>query len=237
MRPPSRAAVAAGIGLALGAAGCWRTGEGTPGNALVSWAAYPESVRVGETFSFEFAGPVSPNGCGRLDTAYLAVGDSAITLSARRSTFRAVCAPQRVSFYEARPLAIDRPGEYRVVTDDGRELGALVATEGGPFSQMRAIGLGTVREVSGCRLFGPGWVGNQRVFALLRAPPEIEAQIDTDRVVFVQGTLVGFASCGSFGSRPSIRVDTAWVTELEGGDYYRDASEGAATTIPDPQER
>ncbi len=237
MQAPSRGAVAAGLGLAIGATACWRTGEGTPGNALVTWAAYPESVRVGETFSFEFAGPVSPNGCGRLDTAYLAVGDSAITLSARRSTFRAVCAPQRISFYEAHPLAIDRPGEYRVVTDDGRELGTLVATDSGPFSRMRAIGLGTVREVSGCRLFGPGWVGNQRVFALLRAPAEVEAQVDEDRVVFVRGTLVGFTSCGSFGSRPSIRVDTAWVTGLEGDDYYRDASDGAATTFPGTQER
>lgn len=215
---------AAGLALftALVTAACWRTGEPTPGPALVTWAAYPESVRVGELFSFEFAGPVSRTACGRLDTAYLAVADGEIRLSATRSTFSAVCAPQRVSFYEARPIRIERTGQYAVRTAEGLRLGTLVATDEGPFSRMRAVGEGTLRSVAGCWLFGPGWAANQRPFALLAAPDEIREQAGSDRVVHVEGTLLGFTSCGWYGSRPSIRVDTAWVTERTSADYYSD---------------
>lgn len=216
---PARA-VALWLLATLVAAGCWRTGEPTPGPGLVTWAAYPESVRVGELFSFEFAGPVSLTACGRLDTAILAVSEGQIRLSANRSTFRAVCARQRVSFYEARPIRLERPGEYAVRTAGGIELGTLVATEAGPFSRMRAVGEGTVRSVAGCWLFGPGWAANQRPFALLGAPDEVREQAGGDRVVHVEGTLLGFTLCGWYGSRPSIRVDTAWVTDRTGSDYY-----------------
>lgn len=211
------------LALLAGAAAsaCWRTGEPTPSPALVTWAAYPESVRVGEIFSFEFAGPVSLTACGRLDSAYLEVSEEAIRLSATRSTFHAVCAPQPVSFYEARPIRIERPGQYAVSTVEGRRLGTLIATEEGRFSRMRAVGEGTVRSVAGCWLFGPGWASNQRPFALLGAPDEIREQAGTDRVVHVGGTLVGFTLCGWYGSRPSIRVDTAWVTKRTSSDYYR----------------
>jgi hypothetical protein len=187
----------------------------------VTWAAYPESVRVGQLFSFEFAGPVSLTACGRLDTAYLAVSEGEIRLSATRSTFSAVCARQRVSFYEARPIRIERPGHYAVSTAEGLHLGTLVATEEGSFSRMRTVGEGTLRSVAGCWLFGPGWAANQRPFALLGAPDEIREQAGSDRVVHVEGTLLGFTMCGWYGSRPSIRVDTAWVTDRASADYYR----------------
>lgn len=218
---PSAAAIALAA-AATSAAGCWRTGEPTPGPALVAWAAYPESVRVGEPFLFEFAGPVAPDQCGRLDTATLLVGERGIRLGARRSTFRAVCAGQRVSFYEARSLTIERPGRYPVTTAEGLALGTLVATDSGSFSRIRTIGLGTVREAGGCRLFGPGWIGNQRVFALSGAPPEIRDAAGTDRLVHVRGDLVGFTLCGSYGSRPTIRVDTAWATDRKGAEWYVD---------------
>ncbi len=208
----------------MAASACWRTGEPTPGPGLVTWAAYPESVRVGELFSFEFAGPVSATACGRLDTAYLAVSEGQIRLSATRSTFSAVCAPQRVSFYEARPIRIERPGDYAVRTVEGLHLGTLIATEEGSFSRMRAVGEGTLRSVAGCWLFGPGWAANQRPFALLGAPDEIRAQAGSDRVVHVEGTLLGFTLCGWYGSRPSIRVDTAWITDRTSADYYREDS-------------
>jgi hypothetical protein len=202
------------------AAGCWRTGDPTPSDALVTWAAYPESVRAGEVFSFEFAGPIAPTACGRLDTALLVLGDSTIRLSARRSTFRAVCANQRVSFYEARPIRIERSGHYLVRTAEGRRLGAVIVTDSGPFSAMRAIGEGTVRSVGGCYLFGPGWAANQRPFALRDTPEEVRTEAGTDRVIHVEGRLIGFTLCGWYGSRPTIRVDTAWVTERKGADYY-----------------
>ncbi|MGH7542250.1 MAG: hypothetical protein ACRELC_14750 [Gemmatimonadota bacterium] len=218
-RPPVAALIAACA--ALGGWGCWRTGEATPGPARVTWAAYPESARAGETFSFEFAGPVSPTACGRLDTAILAVEDGAIRLSARRSTFRAVCANQRISFYEARALSIRRPGRYAVTTAQGLDLGTLVVTDSAPFTRIRALGLGTVREVAGCRLFGPGWIGNQRVFALSGAPEAVRREAGSDRVVHVDGTVVGFTLCGWYGSRPTIRVDTAWATERRASDWYR----------------
>lgn len=218
-------AAVASCGAALALSGCWRTGEPTPGPALVTWAAYPESVRVGEPFLFEFAGPVAPNQCGRLDTATLAVEEDGIRLAARRSTFRAVCAGQRVSFYEARSLRIARAGRYPVRTAQGLELGTLVATDSGPFSRIRTIGLGTVHEAAGCRLFGPGWVGNQRVFALSGAPPAVREAAGTDRVVGVRGDLLGFTLCGWYGSRPTIRVDSAWVTDRAGADWYSEIEE------------
>lgn len=221
-RPDARApAVAAALVAAVvAAAGCLRIGEPTPGPAPVTWAAYPETVLVGETFSFEFAGPVAPDACGRLDTAVVAVTDSSIELSAQRSTFRTLCAKQRVSFYEARPLQIPRAGRYPVRTTEGRPLGGLVAVDSGSFTPMRAVGAGTVEAAGGCWLFGPGWMGNQRPFALQRAPPEVRAHAGTDRVVHVEGRLVGFTLCSWYGSRPTIRVDTAWVTERFGKDYY-----------------
>ena len=204
---------------------CWRTGEPTPGEGRVTWAAYPESVRVGETFLFEFAGPITPTACGRLDTATLAVGPAGIELAARRSTFSAVCANQRISFYEARPLVIDAAGSYPVRTADGRDLGTLVATDSGPFSRIVTIGEGTVREAAGCVFFGPGWIGNQRIFALSGAPRSVRDVAGSDRVVHVEGMLRGFSSCGNWGSRPRIRVDTAWVTDRSAADWY-----GAADT-------
>lgn len=200
-------------------AGCWRLGEPMPSEALVSWVAYPETVQVGATFSFEFAGPVSPNACGRLDTATLAITDSTIELAARRSTFQAMCARQKVSFYEARPIEIMTPGRYLVRTSTGGDLGTLVATDSGPFSSIKTWGEGTIRHLAGCWLFGPGWIGGQRLFALSGLPEDLE-EIPTDRIVYVRGRLRGFASCGSWGSRPRIRVDTAWATGRRVKDLY-----------------
>lgn len=206
--------------LALSCAGCWRIGEPTQSPALVTWAAYPDTVVVGEIFSFEFAGPVSPNSCGRLDTAMVAVTDSSIVVSAIRSVYDTSCSRSRVSFYEASPLRIDRAGTYAVVSSGGRRLGELVAIDSGGFSRMRAIGVGTLRQAGGCQLFGPGWAYNQRPFALRNAPPEIAELDDSDRIVFVEGSLVGYTLCGSFGSRPAIEVERAEVTEAGSDDYY-----------------
>lgn len=215
-----RPELAVALLVAASVPGCWRTGEPTPGPALVTWAAYPDTVRVGETFSFEFGGPVSPTACGRLDTATLAVTDTSIELAARRSTFRAVCAPQRISFYEARAISIPRAGRYAVRTAEGRSLGALVARDSGAFSRIWTIGDGTVREAAGCWLFGPGWIGSQRVFALSGAPEAVRAAASSERIVHVEGRLYGFSTCGNWGSRPRIRVDTAWATGREVGDWY-----------------
>ncbi|MFQ5678135.1 MAG: hypothetical protein ACE5HP_01590 [Gemmatimonadota bacterium] len=215
-----RALRATACGTAALLTACWRIGEPTPGAALVTWAAYPETVIVGQAFSFEFAGPVAHNTCGRLDTATLAVTDTSIELAARRSTFRAMCARQRVSFYEARSLVLRRPGRYAVRTADGRSFGTLTAVDSGRFARMRAVGDGTVQGAGGCVLFGPGWMGNQRPFALHGAPAAIAAQQETDRVVHVEGRLAGFTLCSRYGSRPVIRVDTAWVTEREATRYY-----------------
>lgn len=213
------------IGLVLLAGGCWRTGEATPGPALVTWAAFPDTVRVGEVFSFEFGGPVSATTCGRLDTAVVAVTDTSIELSARRSTFRAMCASQKIGFYEARPLVLPRAGRYAVRTAEGRRLGRLVAGDTLAFSRVWTAGDGTVREVAGCLLFGPGWIGGQRVFALSGAPAEVREVAGSDRIVHVEGRLLGFSDCGNWGSRPRIRVDTAWVTERS-GDWYADGASG-----------
>lgn len=225
---PERAGRGAAIALGLlvaATAGCWRIGEPTPGAAHVTWAAYPETVVVGGRFSFEFAGPVAHTTCGRLDTATLAIRDSTIELAARRSTFDAMCAGQRVSFYEARPLAIERPGRYAVRSEDGRDLGTLVALDSGAFSPMRTLGEGTLDSAGGCLLFGPGWMGNQRPFALRGAPEGLRALAGTDRIVEVEGRLVGFSACGHFGSRPTIRVRRARVTDRTAADYYPEGRE------------
>lgn len=200
--------------------GCWQIGEPTESPAVVTWAAYPDTVVVGKQFSFEFAGPVTPNSCGRLDTAMVAVADSSIVLSATRSVYDTSCARSRVSFYEAFPLSIDRAGTYAVVSADGRRLGELVAVDSGSFSRMRAIGVGTVRRAGGCQLFGPGWAYNQRPFALTGAPSDVAELDDPQRVVFVSGRLAGYTLCGAFGSRPAIAVERAEVTAESADDYY-----------------
>lgn len=206
--------------LAFAVTACWRIGEPTESAAIVAWAAYPDTVVVGELFSFEFAGPVAPDACGRLDTAIVELEASAIRLSARRSVYEALCSDSPVSFYEARPLRIGRPGVYRVVTAEGRELGTLVAVTRGSFARMRAVGEGTLMEAGGCLLFGPGWVGNQRPFVLRGAPRGLAAAAGSGQRVELRGTLAGFTLCGSFGSRPVIVVDTAWTTDRSADDYY-----------------
>ena len=201
-------------------AACWRIGEPTESAAVVAWAAFPETVVVAETFSFEFAGPVSPNACGRLDTAIVHVSEGEIRLSARRSLYDTMCSESPVSFYEARPLSLDRSGRYAVMTDRGVNLGSITAVDTGSFAPMRATGEGTVTEAGGCLLFGPGWVGNQRPFALRGAPAAVRAETETGRRVLVSGILGGYTLCGSFGSRPVIAVDTAWITNRYSSDYY-----------------
>lgn len=202
-------------------AGCLDVGEPVPGPARVAWAAYPDTVVAGERFSFELAGPVSPNSCGRLDTARVVVGDSVVRLSARRSLFpEAMCSDDRISYYRVRPMSLDRPGTYRVRTEDGRDLGTLVALDSGSFSPVRTQGWGTLREGGGCLFFGPGWAANQRPFALRQSPPELRRAAGTDTLVWVRGTLVGFTLCGGFGSRPAIRVERSRVTDSTGSTWY-----------------
>lgn len=200
--------------------GCWRIGEPTESSAQVTWAAYPDTVVTGSVFSFEFAGPVSPDACGRLDTVIVAFGDSTLVLSARRSVYDTMCANGPVSFYEARPVRLPGSGTWSIRTAEGRDLGAIVAIDSGSFSPMRAIGEGTLHSAGGCLLFGPGWIGNQRPFALRGAPEGLERQAGTDRRIFVDGRLEGFTLCGVFGSRPVIRVSRATVTDSTGAQYY-----------------
>lgn len=213
--------IVGGLGLLLALAGCWRIGEPTAGDAVVAWAAFPDTVAAGETFPFEFAGPITPNACGRLDTAMVAVTDSSIELSARRITYETMCADNPISFYEVRALELPA-GEYAVRADDV-ELGRIVAAEGGPFSSMRAVGAGTVERAGGCLIFGPGQFGSQRPF-VLRGPASddgsLEAAVGSRRLVHVRGTLSGFTLCGSFGSRPVIRVSEARVLDRTADDYY-----------------
>lgn len=207
--------------LALAASACLVPGEPVPDRAHVAWAAYPDTVVAGEAFSFELAGPVARNTCGQLDTAAVAVGDSSITLSARRQVYPdAWCSDERVSFYEVRAMRMERPGRYPVRTVDGRELGAMVVVDSGAFSRVYTRGEGTLRSGGGCLFLGPGWGSNQRPFALRQAPDRLQALAGTDSVVRVEGALLGFSLCGGFGSRPSIRVDTAWVTGRTGADWY-----------------
>ena len=211
----------------IAATGCLDVGEPTPGPARVAWAAYPDTVVVGELFSFEFAGPVSRNSCGRLDTARVVVGDSVVRLSAERSLFlEAMCSDDRISFYEVRPMAVGRAGTYRVVTEDGRPLDSLVAVDSGTFSAMGTRGWGTLHAGGSCLFFGPGWTENQRPFALRGAPAELRRVAGTDTLVRVGGTLAGFALCGGFGSRPAIRVRAARVTDSTAASWYPDVPGG-----------
>ena len=211
--------------LLLLPAGCWRIGEPTESSALVTWAAYPDTVVTGSVFSFEFAGPVSPDACGRLDTVVVSFEDSAVVLSARRSVYDTMCANGPVSFYQARPVRLPRSGTWSIRTAGGRDLGAIVAIDSGSFSPMRAIGEGTLHSAGGCLLFGPGWIGNQRPFALRGAPQALNRQAGTDRRILVDGRLEGFTLCGAFGSRPVIRVSRATVTDSTGAQYYTDQSD------------
>ena len=87
---------------------------------------------------------------------------------------------------------------------------------------MHVSGEGTVRARGGCTLFGPGRLGNQRPFALRGDVGEVTEALDADRVVWIRGTLSGFSSCGSFGSRPTIRVDETAIREGTSSDYYAD---------------
>jgi hypothetical protein len=208
-----------GATLTILSAACWRIGEPSESPAEIAWAAFPETVLVGQTFSLEFAGPVSPNACGRLDTAMVRFEGAEIRLSGTRSVYDTMCADSPVAFYEARPLQIDTAGSYRV-SADGLDLGRIVAVDSGRFSPMVARGEGTVAEAGGCLLFGPGWVGNQRPFVLMGAPAEVRAEVDTGRRIYVVGTLRGFSLCGPFGSRPVIVVDSARVTDRRISDYY-----------------
>ncbi len=202
------------------AAACYDIGEPTQSAVRVTWTAFPDTVPVGQTFSLEFAGPVTPNTCGRLDTATVVVGDSTIRLAGLRSVFDTMCSDSRVSFYEARPLAIQEAGRFRVLDYEGRDLGSLVAVDSGTFSAVQTRGMGTLDEAGGCVLFGPGWLGNQRPFALAGLPEPLKAAGGSDRVLFVAGTLHGFSLCGQYGSRPRIEVDTAYVTDQTIEDYY-----------------
>jgi hypothetical protein len=206
--------------LALAVTACWRIGEPTESEAVVAWAAFPDTVVAGELFSFEFAGPVSQNACGRLDTALVQVQGRDIRLTGRRSMYDTMCSNSPVAFYEARPFQIDSVGTYQV-SAEGVDLGGIVVVDAGRFSPMRARGEGTVTEAGGCLLFGPGWVGNQRPFALRGADTDLQSEVDTGRRVHVIGDLAGFRLCGPFGSRPVIAVDTSWVTDRTVDDYYR----------------
>ncbi len=188
----------------------------------MTWAAYPDTVVVGSVFSLEYAGPISPDACGRLDTVVVVLGDSTVELSGRRSVYDTMCANGPVSFYEARPVRLPRPGTWSVRTAQGRDLGAIVAVDSGSFSPMRAIGEGTLHSAGGCLLFGPGWIGNQRPFALQGVTDGLDPLAGTDRRVFVDGRLAGFTLCGAFGSRPVIRVSRATVTDSTGAQYYSD---------------
>ncbi len=209
----------------LVSAACWRIGEPTESDAVVAWAAFPDTVVAGQLFSFEFAGPVSHNACGRLDTALVELGGRELRLSGRRSVYDTMCSDSPVAFYEARPFQIDTVGSYDVHAGD-LDLGGIVVVDSGRFSPMRARGEGTVTEAGGCLLFGPGWVGNQRPFALRGAGPAIRAEVDSERRVHIVGDLAGYRLCGPFGSRPVIAVDTSWVTNRTVDDYYR--SDGSA---------
>ena len=205
----------------VAAAACWRVGEPTPDDAVVTWAAFPDTVAADEVFPFEFAGPITSDACGRLDTAAVAVTDTSLELSARRVTFDTMCPDSPVGFYEVRALRLPA-GSYAVRAGD-RVLGRIESRPAGPFSAMRAVGTGTLREAGGCVLFGPGRIGgNQRPFALrgtaLRGIPP--AALDGRRLVFVRGTLAGFTLCGAFGSRPVIRVLELEVDDRTADDYY-----------------
>lgn len=201
---------------------CWRIGEPTETAAVITWAAYPDTVVAGEVFPFEVAGPVAADACGRLDTVTVEVAEGEIRLGARRSVFDTMCADSPVGFYEALALRLPEAGAWSVRTLEGRDLGSVVAVDpgGGGFSAMRAIGEGTVVEAGGCLLFAPGRIGNQRPFALRGAPAEFRAHAGSDRRVWVEGRLAGFALCGAWGSRPAIAVRQSRVTDSTAAQYY-----------------
>lgn len=209
-------------------AGCLDPGEPTPDEARVTWAAYPETVRAGELFSLEAAGPLSADACARFDTLVLGISDSSVTLSARRQVYtEAWCTDDRLSFYEVRAVRVPGAGRYPVQAAGGSELGILVARDSAGFSRMRAIGEGTVRHAGPCLFFGPGWAHNQRPFPLRDPPDRLRRVADTDTVVWLAGRLTGYVQCGGYGSRPAIRVDTVRVTDRTGDDWFpRDARPG-----------
>lgn len=212
-----------GLGLLVVLSGCWRIGEPTASEAVVAWAAWPDTVAAGEQFPLEFAGPISPNACGRLDTAVVVVTDSTVELSARRTTYETMCSDTPVSFYEVRAMALP-PGTY-AVRAGAEELGRIVALEDGRFAPMHAAGLGTVERAGECLLFGPGQLGNQRPFALIGGDDRLgglDPAVGSRRLVHVRGTLAGFTLCGSFGSRPAIRVSEARVLDRGADDYYEE---------------
>lgn len=231
-RTPGARALAAALAAGALASGCTDIGQPTPSQARVAWVAYPETVRTGETFSFEFAGPVSDNSCGRLDTAVVSVTDSSVEVEGRRSLFlEAMCSQDRRSFYQVRALRIPAAGSYRIRTRDGVALGTMVAVDSGEFSAMVTRGLGTLRLGGGCAFLGPGWAANQRPFALRGLSGGLRRLAGTDTLVHVEGTLAGYSLCGGFGTRPSIRVDTAWATGRTGDDWY--ASPSGSRNGPD----
>lgn len=212
-----------GLGLLVVLSGCWRIGEPTTSEAVVAWAAWPDTVAAGEQFPFEFAGPISPNACGRLDTALVVVTDSTVELSARRTTYETMCSDTPVSFYEVRAMELP-PGTYTVRAGE-HELGRIVALEGGTFAPMHAAGLGTLERAGECLLFGPGQMGNQRPFALIGRADRLaglDPAVGSRRLAHVRGTLAGFTLCGTFGSRPAIRVSEARLLDREADDYYEE---------------
>lgn len=210
----------AGLLLLAATVACWRIGEPTASDALVSWAAFPDTVVAGQVFSLEFAGPITPNACGRLDTATVSVSDSIVFLDARRLTYDTSCPKTPTSFYEARALQL-AAGLY-IVRGERREFGRIVAVDSGSFSRMRAQGEGTVQTGDGCALFGPGRLGNQRPFALIGDLDLVRAAFDSDRVVWIRGPLSGFTLCGSFGSRPAIRIELAEIRDGTSAEVYAD---------------
>ncbi|MFO7587594.1 MAG: hypothetical protein R6X22_05920 [Gemmatimonadota bacterium] len=215
------------LALCLPVAACWRIGEPTESAALITWAAYPDTVVAGEIFPLEVAGPVASDACGRLDTVTVEVAGGEILVGARRSVYDTMCSDSPVGFYEARALRLPTAGEWLVRTREGRVLGSLVAVDSGRFSGMRAVGEGTVVEAGGCMLFAPGRIGNQRPFALRGAPTEFRMHAGTDRRVRVEGRLGGFTLCGAWGSRPVIVVHEGHVTDSTAEQYYEGRDRGA----------
>lgn len=229
--PPAVLLLSAAV---VASAACWRVGEPTPDDAVVAWAAYPDTVVAGETFSFEFAGPVSRNSCARLDTATVSVVDSTVVVEARREVFDTMCPDDRVSFYRAGALSVPEPGRYLVRSASGRDLGAITALDSGEFSSMKVVGRGTLQQGGGgCVFFGPGWASNQRPFALEGIPDRAREVVGRDRIVWLRGRLYGWTLCGAFGSRSRITVDSMRVTEHRGETYYYDRPAGSGDTAPD----
>lgn len=215
------AALALLAACVLASTACWRIGEPTPDDADVAWAAYPDTVVAGETFSFEFGGPVSPNSCARLDTATVDLEDGEVVVGARRGVFDTMCPDDRVSFYRAGALSLPEPGRYPVRTATGRDLGAITALGSGEFSVMKAVGWGTLRQGDGgCVFFGPGWATSQRPFDMVGLPERALETVGTDRVIWMRGRLRGWSMCGAFGSRSRIVVDSIRVTEHLAESYY-----------------